>query len=475
MTESKVDALSPAVEEMAEHWPLIQALVGGTSAMRKAGPRFLPQFPKEPDDAYKIRLGAAVLFPAFTHTASVMAAKPFARPVKIENLPAPIADLLEDVDRAGADFVPYLAMLFEEAMAFGLVGVLVDHPVTPDIKTLAEAEQAGARPYFAKYQAASILGWRVDGGELTLLRLMETVTEPDGPFGETVVQQIRVLRPGAWETYRKRRDERTGVEGWALHASGVTSIRRIPFVFFYGLRKGYGVGLPPLLELAHMNVEHWQSSSEQQNILHVARVPILFASGFTEGDDLTVGANSVVRAYGEQADLRYVEHSGSAIGAGRQALIDLEDRMRQAGAELLIQRPAVTTATQFKGDAEGVRCLLQKIAEAFEESAEQALALMGEWLNLPCAPEVELFKDFGANNLADAAGDLLLRAEGQGVVSRETAFNELKRMDVVALDVTWDDEQKRLAAHAQADLARRVEETMAMAAAAPPPAPGATP
>jgi len=45
---------------------------------------------------------------------------------------------------------------------------------------------------------------------------------------------------------------------------------------------------PPLLDLAWLNVEHWQSASDQSNILHVARVPIC-SPRISEGG-LIVGA-----------------------------------------------------------------------------------------------------------------------------------------------------------------------------------------
>ncbi|MGR5262341.1 hypothetical protein ACPV5Q_20865, partial [Vibrio astriarenae] len=63
---------------MAEDWPLIDALMGGTSAMRKAGKLYLPQWPNELDDAYKNRVATATLFPAFSRTVEVLTGKPFA-------------------------------------------------------------------------------------------------------------------------------------------------------------------------------------------------------------------------------------------------------------------------------------------------------------------------------------------------------------------------------------------------------------
>ena len=44
---------SDAVAKMAEDWALIDALMGGTSAMRQTGKTYLPQWPAEDPDAYR--------------------------------------------------------------------------------------------------------------------------------------------------------------------------------------------------------------------------------------------------------------------------------------------------------------------------------------------------------------------------------------------------------------------------------------
>lgn len=454
MTSNDVDKQSSVVAAQAVHWLMIDALVGGTAAMRAAGERLLPKWPAEELEGYKARLNSTTLFPAYSRTTEIMAAKPFARPMDLEKttkLPPRVKTFVGDVDMFGTDLQPYAAGLMLEAMRYGLLGVLVDAPANDGARTVAQERELGVRPYFAKYPAANILGWRAtrdaNGSHLTLLRLKEQIVEPDGDFGETTVDQVRVLTPGAWQVWRKKPDG----SGWMVHQSGVTSLKKIPFVFFYGLRKGFGVGAPPLLDLAYMNVEHWQSSSDQQTILHVARVPILFAKGFADGEPLTIGAASAVRSNRENADLTWVEHSGAAIEAGRQSILDLEDRMRQTGAELLIQQPATATATQVTTESEGNRSALQAIVEDFEESLETCLKLMSEWVGESFEPDVQLHKDFGAANLSEKGGDLLLRAASDGHASSETVFNSLKRMDIVPHDNAWDDEKKRIASQPKRD------------------------
>lgn len=450
-----VDDQSAAVASMAVHWPMIDALIGGTAAMRAARTTYMPKWPAESDDVYKSRIETATLFPAFSHTATVMAAKPLSKAIGFETEPSQaMKEWLGDVDMTGTNLHAFSAQLMTACMEYGLIGVLVEYPTIEGAKTRADEQAAGARPYLTIYPAATILGWRAgrsaEGNVLTQIRLLEHVTVEDGDFGEKTIKQVRVLTPGAWQIWRKNANPDGNKEEWVLFSEGRTSLTKIPFVFFYGIRKSFGVGAPPLLDLAYLNVEHWQSSSDQQTILHVARVPILFAKGFGEGDTLVVGAGSAVTSISVEADLKYVEHTGAAIEAGRQAVVDLEDRMRQTGAELLVQRPATTTATQTVSEGEGSRSILQRIVEIFEESLSECLELMAEWVGEKYEPGITMFKDFGAANLSDQTGDLLLRAADGGHVSSQTVFKQLQRMDIVDPNLTWDDEQLVLAQSAKA-------------------------
>ena len=457
---SNVRAPSAAVRGMGESWAMIDALVGGTPAMRRSGALFLPQWPKESAESYRARLTASTLFPAFTRTAKINAAKPFARPINFGKIPARTEELFDDIDNLGTDLHPFAGQIMLNCLQYGLHGVLVDYPQAEGIRTIADEKAANARPYLTQYPATSILGWREQragkSSILTQLRLLENVILPDGAFGEKLIEQVRVLSIGSWQIWRKLEAATASatVGEWALFDEGTTSLGKIPFVFFYGVRKAFGVGESPLLDLAYMNVEHYQSSSDQQNILHVARVPILFAKGFREGDNLVIGSSTAATTDNTDADLSYVEHSGAAIGAGRQSVLDLEDRMRQAGAELVVQRASKSTATQVVSEGEGSKSALQQICEDFEESLEECLRLLGEWVGETGEVELELFKDFGAANLSDSAGDLLLRAADSGHISSETVFNQFQRMDIVSPEETWKAETARIATQPKPEIVK---------------------
>jgi hypothetical protein len=442
---------SPAVEEMAEHWPMLDAVYGGTHEMREAGKRFLPQWPGEDDESYKNRLKTAVLFPAFSRTCEILASKPFSKPIALTGVPVGLTELLEDIDAAGRGIHAFFYDVLNNCLSHGISGVLADFPPTDGLRTVAEERAAGVRPYLVHYPAGSVLGWRMNGKALSNIRLLESAIIADGPFDEREVDQVRVLyaaqadeTQGRWEIWRV--DEKDPERKWIVYDSGVSSRSDIPFSFFYGNRIGFGTGISPLIDLAHMNVEHWQSACDQQTILHVARIPILFMKGFGAQEPLVIGAASAVKSSNIDAELKFVEHSGAAIGAGRTSLLDLEERMRAIGAELLVRKTNRMTATQVESEDTAGDCMLQAIVEMFELSIESCLKSMCDWMGLDGSEiEVEMYNEFSVSSLSDAKAQIVLLGREQGVISPQTVFETFRSAGMLDPELTWDEEKTRIA------------------------------
>lgn len=446
-----VSTQSDAVLQMAGDWGLAAALLGGTNAMRAAGEKMLPKWPNEAQAAYDKRLAVATLFPAYQRTIETLTGKPFSKPLTInDDVPADMAEWLTDVDLQGRNLHTFAADMLETSLGYGLGGILVDFQDTTDkdgkalYPTQAAEKAAGLRPYFVQIYPEQILGWRsarINGKQaLTQLRIMECVSEEDGEFGERSVHQVRVLSPGAWAIYRKNDKQE-----WVLHAQGVTTIDFVPFVPVYGDRCGFMKSKPPLIEMAHLNVEHWQSASDQQTILHVARVPILTIIGIADDDKfkLTVGASTAVKIP-TGGDMKFVEHSGAAIEAGAKSLDALEERMRQAGAELLVIQPGKITATQVATENAVGMCALQRTVQDLQDATNAALQMMAIWVGEPQGGTVTIYNDFGAATLAEASAELLLKTNQAGKLSDETLLNEYQRRGIVSADVDFEEERERI-------------------------------
>lgn len=291
--EADVSSPNAAWHAMAPDWELIADLLGGTRAMRAAGERWLPREPKESLEAYRIRLSRTVLFNGLGRAVQTLSGKPFAKPVTVADGTDPrLRALCQDLDLGGRDLTTFARDVLRAALTDGVTHILVDYPEAARFgETLHDERVRGARPYFVHIPARDLIGWRVDrGGRLERLRIRETVSERDGAWGEAAVSQIRVLEPGRWSVWR--RAETREDAPWRKTAGGETTLTRIPLVSIYAGRTGLLTARPPLMDLAWLNLAHWQSSSDQRHILHVARVPILFARNLKMGEDgVEIGPN----------------------------------------------------------------------------------------------------------------------------------------------------------------------------------------
>lgn len=454
------------VTQMQPEWQIVDALMGGTLAMRAAGEAYLPRWPKETRDAdgydpYLFRLKTSTLLPAFQETVRNNVGRVFAEPIQLnDDVPQEIRDLADNIDRQGNNLQVWAQGLFSKALASGLCHVLIDFPVatnddgTPRYRTKADEIAAGVRPYAVIIKPEQVLGWKSDTRNdrqvLSQFRYMESVDEQDAEneFATKTVQQIRVLEPGRWRTFRK------GKNGWELHAEGVTSLQEIPLVTLYTNRTGFMTAKPFLMELAHLNIKHWQSQSDQDNILHVARVPILAAIGCTDRMDpatgnivpwsMTIGT-SAAQGLPQDGDLKYVEHSGAAVSAGREALQDLVQDMRMAGAKLLQKDKQQTkTATQAKEESANELSPLESMAKALQDALNQVFHYIAMYLKSGDGGTVTVRGNFDIDFAAEQNQALLKSMTDSGYLSKQTLFEEVQRRGGIYSERTWDGERERI-------------------------------
>lgn len=440
-------AMLPAVDRMRAYWAIVAPLMGGTSAMRAAGKALLPQFPAEQDDTYKERLALSTLLPVYAETVNNMTSRAFAEPMQLgEDVPDDIKALCDDIDLAGNDLNSWSVELFRNALSHGLCHALIDYQSTRDAagnplyKTRAEEIAAGVRPYAVIVKPDQVLGWRFVAGRLMQVRYMESVELLDGEFGATSVQQVRVLEPGVWRTYRK--PDNGGA--WAIHEQGATSLSYIPWVSFYTGRVGALMAKPPLLELAYLNVKHWQSQSDQDNLLHVARVPLLFVFTSDEQFKLVISSGSATRMPAD-GKAQYVEHTGAAIEAGRTSLQDLIDEMRMAGAKLLQRdKQQVKTAAQANEEAAQELSPLARLANQFGDCIAQILQIIADYRGEKDGGHVEMRGNFDSDFAPEVSLPSLISMATAGKISDETLYSEMQRRGVISDELDWEQEKERL-------------------------------
>ena len=457
MSSGKKDPSDPSVtsaayDAMAPRWAKMNALLGGTEAMRAAGEEFLPRHQEESDDAYAERLACAVLFNQTARTLESMVGRPFSDPVRVDGVTEQVAEWLSDIDLQGNDVGVFARGWFRSGLAKAFAHVLVEMPrPTPRVDggplTLEDERAQNLRPYWVAVEPENLIAARVElvGGveQVVHARIRETVMLPDG-FAERSVDRIRVLEPGRVEIWEYRQAERSRRWAWVKVEEFQTGLGRVPLVTFYASREGAMLGQPPLIDLADLNIAHWQSQSDQRAVLTVARFPILAGAGVPDDAPLKVGPFLSLTTSDPQGKFYYVEHTGAAIESGRLDLRDLEDRMADFGAQFLRKQPGNVTATARALDSAEATSPLQDAAVRFEDALNQALALTHEWMKLePGDARLSISTDFGPEDPDGSGMDAVTKARELGDISRAAYLEELKRRGALADDFDPEEDAER--------------------------------
>ena len=457
---------SAAYVSMAEDWRPIQDLLGGTRRMREvaiASDTWLPRFEKESPNAYASRVRGSFLHNFYADNVSKLAAKPFSKSLTVEEdaLPEHLRPMIEDMDLDGTTLQAFAEESFCDAINFGLSHAIVDYTEIPENVEARQNGKAGdrvaelaikPRPRAILVRPDAILGWRTRRGPqnetiISMIRIAETRVEPDGDFGEKVVSYVRVWTEAECQVWKKDAD--AGEEGeYIPEEAKPHTFGSIPLRTWYANRTGFMEAQPPLLDLAWVTIDHWQSYSDQRNILHVARVPILFRKGISKSNlakegAFVLGASRVISTSSDTADVRYVEPSGGAISAGKDHLESLERRADILGAEPMASRGPATATGEIRAESKATSWILSWI-EAEERWLRSVFDAAAAWT--PKAGElsddfrVRIPKDFDLRASAGEEYGLIQKDHADGAITAGRRLAEGKRRGIYPEDFDPDAE-----------------------------------
>lgn len=469
-TADSVDTPNAEYVEMATSWNLVDTLLGGTKAMRSAGQTYLPQEPAESDGAYAHRLNRSYLFEGYKRSVETLVGRPLMETVSFtDDMAKDFQDWMNDIDLQGNDINAFTREVFFAAVNHGLTHILVDFPRTGGVQRLDQQRKAKLRPYAIHLPAKDVIAWRTTAvghrNVLSHLRFRRTVEKQDGEWSRKEVVQIYVMDlnydPDKGETLSLSEEqgfvllriyEQDDKGIWnVLGEPEKLTINKIPLATVYANKRGFMVAEPTLMGVADLNVAHWQSASDQRNILHVCRVPILFGRHLatkTTGDgeeilDFEIGINRLIHSDHDNSDLRYVEHSGAAIAAGEKDLENIKEEMATLALEVMTKRSGTVTATEKAIDSASANGPLVGMVRALQTGLNQMLMFMGLWTRREDYGMADVNTDFRIA-IDNADLEVLFKARLNGDLTVETFWNECLRRGVLNEDFDSATEKKAL-------------------------------
>lgn len=429
---------------------MIDHLWSGTRAMRASG--YLVKFDQESDEAFKLRQKNATFLPFFRQSVKQMTGRVFAEPIKLrDDVPPAVAELMQDVDGQGNNLQVFARRWFMMLLRYGVAHVIVDHPPRPDgvRNTQADYRAARLRPYARIVAPTSVPGWRaIEIGGLPILdqfRIVESVFEPEGEFGVRVVEQIRVIDRNGWKVYRNTDGKWTEV-GSGLSEANSRPLSRVPVVTLTADPEDPMTSQPPLIDVAYLNVKHFNGRSDQDGAVRFARIRLGAIIGGETDKEITLAANSLLQLP-DGGNIIIAQGSAESVTVGAEDLDSILQEARQAGAALLRKDIAATrTATQAKEEAAQEISPLEAMALGLQDGIDQMMQLFADWLGEKEGGHCEVRGNFDEEVPADVALPNLIQLMNGGVLSKETTFHEVQRRGVVADEITWEDERGRIEA-----------------------------
>lgn len=344
---------------------------------------YLPKETKEPSQAWADRIKRTTFDNRFEP-----AIKDYAGLLSVFSLNEDTAQSIlgnqNNIDQMGNDLWTFFHEVDQYCLRDGWCGVMVEFPpVDPNINSQADLLESDRRPYLVLIDRRDILNWRttkINGlPQLTRVTIRETRLEPEGEYGEKVAVYYRVLIPGEYFVFQII--ETKGEEQLLLVEQGTTSLTEIPLVYYSDTESGLFSAKAPFLNLAKLNIEHFQKRSQLNEVLRKCNLPVPVRKGLiSQAEDLkkvpplVIGPNSVLDIP-KDGDFYFAEPSGVAIAASREDLKDLEAAMDRMTLDFLTSGEHQKTATEVVLDSTKTSANLKGVARRKESAIQQIFKL----------------------------------------------------------------------------------------------------
>ena len=429
-----------AVMDMVKGWEIMKAVTNGTEYLRDNSEAFLPLEPREDYTAYLSRVNRAVFSPYTQRLIRAATGLIMRKPITLIGDSYWTDVFAKDVDGCGSDLDEYARRVLICSLTYGQSHILVDYPAPTGALSLAEERAQNRRPYWIEIDPTNIYGWRLDRevnyGSLIQVRIAEKAVVPSGEFGEQVFDQVRVIEPGKFSIYRKvspKKDlinlEDSSYAGnfdgpenekdYELVDSGEFSLGEVPLVSVYSGKTDTLTSKPPLLDIAYLNLAHFQRQADLIHSLHVASQPMLVLEGWDDQTkDMSISVNYAM-ATQPGNKVYYVEPASSAFEAQTNEIQELQTQMATLGISTLSQQKFVAESADARRlDRVDTNSMLSMVSLELEQKLQKVFNLSANYLGIE-PPEVKISRDFDIERLIGQDITALTSLFDQQVIDRE--------------------------------------------------------
>jgi len=385
----------------------------------------LSKWEMESVKGHESRQTNATLFNSTKKTITTAAGMLFRKPIELSGLDDLFMDKISNIDNAQSSLNTFMKDTVNSALWDGISYILVDMPKNDvQLSSLKQQLELGIIPYFTKIEASQVINRTIENNVLTQVTIEENITVKDGRFSEKTSKQYRVLTIGGWEIFS---------EDGAKTDDGLTGLSYIPLVPVYTNRTGYLQASPPFLDIADLNLKHFNFQSQLDKTLFIAANPIPKMWGArSKGDNVVIGVDQAMRWDDKDAgDFEWEEFTGTSVDKLQGEIERTEKRMATMGLSILTENNTARTATEVAIEASSDTSELSTVAIGSEQSLMTAYVYWCDMMNRDAKGTIETNKDFIGIALTPEQAAKYLDMYSQGTITLDQLWNELQRGEFI--------------------------------------------
>jgi len=443
----------------SSRWRMVRDVLAGKHDIDLAGTRYLPCPVGYDTNRYEAYQTRAVLYNATSRTADGYMGAIFRKPADIQ-VPEQLEYLLEDTDGKGNSLIQFSKIVSKDVVSLGRQGVLIDYPDASNVKTLKDEREMFMKARFSSYTAESIVNWETKrvGSKTVLVKLMlreDECTTSGHAFNQEVTESYRLLELDEKGEYTVKKmtptEESDGTSTKKfLKETGIykptlkdgSPLKHIPFMFIGSETFLPCPDLPPLYDLAQLNVAHYRNSADFEQACFMVGQPTPWISGldntFIEENrgSLVIGSNTAwLLPDGAAAGMLESKVNKGMI---LQAMELKEAEMIGIGARIIQDNTSkgseATESVQLRRSGEASQ--LSTIADNISIAMVQLFKWAAMWEGVP-ESEIDdikylLNKDFFSAMLSAQHITSLVASWQGGAISHEVLLNNLRRGEIVS-------------------------------------------
>lgn len=452
-----VNTRHPEYNKSLPQWRKCKHAIEGQHGIHEHGEMYLSKLSGQNDAEYRAYVKRALYYNATGRTVDGLTGMLFLKPPQVET--TGMDNIITDITMTGLSLHQFTEMVADDIISVGRCGVLVDYPPLTDAVTVAQAQQLGARPYATKYDTDCIINWkttRINNVQmLSMIVLKESFERPIDEYESECVPRYRVLDL-IESTYRQRvfEEDKFGnciqIGGDIFPLMNNNTMSFIPFEFIGVRDNSPCVDKPPLLDLIDVNLSHYRTSADLEHGRHFTGMPTPVVCGvqLDAGQTLSIGSAKAWVFPDPAASASFLEFTGQGLGELREAMREKESMMATLGARMLApEQKGVESAQTATIHRAGENSVLASISQSISISITHILEWLRDWSNVSGSVSFELTRDFMPAGLTAQDLAALVSAWQSGAISHNVLFEQLKAGDIIAADVSFDDEQELIAAN----------------------------